>query len=532
MHRTLKIPELVDIIISELGPETSRTSARALAALACTCTTFHEQALDALWKSQNTAMNLLRCMPADLWDKRTLIPRRAVVTSDWDRVLKYSARVKFFVSDRRPSMTTVYEAIKDTTPGEYLLPHLEHLSWRHQSAACWPFIDLFLGPCITSVELSVQRGGPHPLLATLAQRYPELRSVSIEGLNARSDPSDRSQLSRFVRELKHLESLHVRTLDSEPLRYLGNLPALKSLVTLLPNALDLPRSSERRMFPNLRELSFSSRRDWDEIGPGIVPLLTFLRMCTKPPLRSFDANIEDWTLDQVEEFYQVLASQCAHKHLSVLQVHFMYMEPPTPHPGRFFRPLFSFTGISVVNILVPAGYDIDDGTVSDMARAWPRLELRLTCCAGYQSRCTLLSLASFAFHCPRLQCLDITLDASSAPHELVGSTDSLPQRQLTHLNVGCSPASDDCIAAAAAFISSVFSNLTTITECHSGERDMIAGRENSVRWNKIRSLVPGLEERRRKGQQANATKVLESAYQPPNEKGYRGNPGQLRLNYT
>ncbi|KAJ7508129.1 hypothetical protein B0H11DRAFT_2308329 [Mycena galericulata] len=126
------------------------------------------------------------------------IPRRAVVTSDWDRVLKYSARVKFFVSDRRPSMTTVYEAIKDTAPGEYLLPHLEHLSWRHQSAACWPFIGLFLGPCITSVELSVQRGGPHPLLATLAQRYPELRSVSIEGLNARSDPSERRQLSRFI----------------------------------------------------------------------------------------------------------------------------------------------------------------------------------------------------------------------------------------------------------------------------------------------------------------------------------------------
>ncbi|KAJ7893680.1 hypothetical protein B0H14DRAFT_3427334 [Mycena olivaceomarginata] len=137
----------------------------------------------------------------------------------------------------------------------------------------------------------------------------------------------------------------------------------------------------------------------------------------------------------------------------------MSMEQPTLHPGRFFRPLFSFTGISVVNILVPAGYDLDDGTVSDMARAWPRLD---------------------------------------APQELVVSTDSLPQRQLTHLNVGCSPASDDCIAAAAAFISSVFSNLTTITECHSWERDMIAGRENSVRWNKIRSLVPGLEERRRK----------------------------------
>lgn len=66
MHHCLEIPEVVHLVFSKLTP--IGAGAKDLAALARTCTTFHDIALDALWWYQYSIVNLIRCMPADLWD--------------------------------------------------------------------------------------------------------------------------------------------------------------------------------------------------------------------------------------------------------------------------------------------------------------------------------------------------------------------------------------------------------------------------------------------------------------------------------
>jgi hypothetical protein len=64
MHPSLQIPEIVGLVVSGLDP-----SDRAdLAALARTSTIFHEPCLDALWRDQDTLMNLIRCTPDNLWE--------------------------------------------------------------------------------------------------------------------------------------------------------------------------------------------------------------------------------------------------------------------------------------------------------------------------------------------------------------------------------------------------------------------------------------------------------------------------------
>ena len=67
MHRTLRIPEIVDSVFSHLDP-TPGKEGRELAALARTCTMFHDIALDALWWHQESIINLIRCMPTELWE--------------------------------------------------------------------------------------------------------------------------------------------------------------------------------------------------------------------------------------------------------------------------------------------------------------------------------------------------------------------------------------------------------------------------------------------------------------------------------
>jgi hypothetical protein len=72
MHRGLGILEIVEIICAQLGLESSESlstdASSALSALARTSQFFHNPALNVLWRHQDTLVNLIRCMPEDLWD--------------------------------------------------------------------------------------------------------------------------------------------------------------------------------------------------------------------------------------------------------------------------------------------------------------------------------------------------------------------------------------------------------------------------------------------------------------------------------
>jgi hypothetical protein len=72
MHRGLGILEIVEMICAQLGFESSESlstdATSALSALARTSQFFHNPALNVLWRHQDTIVNLLKCMPEDLWD--------------------------------------------------------------------------------------------------------------------------------------------------------------------------------------------------------------------------------------------------------------------------------------------------------------------------------------------------------------------------------------------------------------------------------------------------------------------------------
>ncbi|KAF8216631.1 hypothetical protein K438DRAFT_1559450 [Mycena galopus ATCC 62051] len=72
MHHSLCIPEIVDLIFAELDADSEvfgrrRGGGRDFAALARTCKSFRDPALDFLWCEQDTITNLLKCLPSHLW---------------------------------------------------------------------------------------------------------------------------------------------------------------------------------------------------------------------------------------------------------------------------------------------------------------------------------------------------------------------------------------------------------------------------------------------------------------------------------
>ena len=63
MHHTLEIQDILSNIFHHFFLPESHTAAHDLAALARTCRTFKEPALDVLWRTLNNLSPLARCLP-------------------------------------------------------------------------------------------------------------------------------------------------------------------------------------------------------------------------------------------------------------------------------------------------------------------------------------------------------------------------------------------------------------------------------------------------------------------------------------
>ncbi|KAJ7171374.1 hypothetical protein C8R46DRAFT_1349375 [Mycena filopes] len=485
MHRTLLIPEIVGAVFEYLDPtRTEDVQTQELAALARTCTDFQDIALDALWRYQDGILNLIRCMPADLWEtvdrpatysrqEHILRPTRAFVPSDWDRLLVYSHRIKILSSTsyqrHNPNdvdMMDVFSILRHNSPTEYLLPNLTDLTWNYGDGMnTFPFIDLFLGPRLTSLTLT---HCAKELLPTIAHNHSATLTVMRFPLGFGQEQLN--ERSAFIRSLTRVRWVEAANLDVAAFLY---LEALESLVTLdvgLQAGLSFPTTTTSSLFSNLK----STKLHID--GQNLRPLISFLRSWGTPRLYSFEAPLEFCPMPaDVEELYCTLATHCSHDSLEVLNVaSYDTRDSELADPARFVNPgaslrtLFCFTRLKAVDIRAPAGFDFDDALLAELARAWPELtDLYLGCTRPQRApRATLAVLCVFAAHCPHLRALALRLDATSVPAGALTPSRVIPHPNLLAWDASYSPISD--AFPVARFLSAVFVNLTDVrTDEHS-----------------------------------------------------------------
>lgn len=119
MHDCLRIPEIVEEVVSYCAPGTSYH-------LSVTCRTFYSPATDALWESLESFVPLVKCMPSDLLEEETFFEscdyailvsvsrpcfvhtadetsvwkrfRRDPTPDEWAMFRKHTARVKAFAN--------------------------------------------------------------------------------------------------------------------------------------------------------------------------------------------------------------------------------------------------------------------------------------------------------------------------------------------------------------------------------------------------------------------------------------------------
>ncbi|KAJ7239320.1 hypothetical protein C8J57DRAFT_1372855 [Mycena rebaudengoi] len=469
MHHCLRVQELLALIFSHLDPRehSGQPTLQDLAVLARTCGTFHGPALDHLWRS-STIVNLLCCMPGDLWGvneakeplwKCSMHLRRPIRAEDWNRVLVYAPRIQNLCSTSWDcDLSEVFPVISVCLPDQ-LLPNLQTLYWL-PSDPNFHFIHLFLSPKITSIHFSGSSIPAISLLPTLTLKYPTLKDVSILS-------GEKQAVSVFLRSLECIESVHVDSLDHGALEHLSRLPTLTALcLNTLPSRSLSPRL-DPQPFAVLRKLHLGSS--------NIEAITHFLRSCKEVPLRSLNFDVRTCpTTAESHEFYRALSASVSRSSLTEVDFdvgisNFDGNSPNLRIHRESIRLLIGFTNLVTISISSPVGVDLDDSTAADLARAWPRLEEMHMSSYGLcrsPPKATLECLHSFATWCPRLASLTITLDGTSAPAPQ-SPAPGTSQHALKSIHVAHSRISTE-IMPVAQFLSAIFPELKRIMTSRDG----------------------------------------------------------------
>ncbi|KAF8218381.1 hypothetical protein K438DRAFT_25811 [Mycena galopus ATCC 62051] len=491
MHCSLQIPEVVALICTQISPtETPET----LAALARTCKAFSDPALDILWRNASLA-NVLNCLPhletGTFTDGSDFsIP---LLPSDWERVLVYSKRVRQLTMEGDDYTAPYLETLRLCFPGQHLFPNIEDLDWGVLEKPIFPHIAFFLGPRLTTLSVGYFSTAAHlSFLGIVAIRCPLLAVVEIvfsDDLQLELDQMDGMKLvnhlrslSYFVRALRHLKTLTVPSLDCAAFDHIARLPTFASLT--LTNQFPIitvaasTNPPDGRLFGSLQSLSLT--------GTTIDVLSAIIAQVTQASIRNVWVSFPELTTSHVlVQLYAAIAASCSHGSLTNLSLHYpSSFNPQTASAfsmsGSHLRPLFAYTNITEVSLWAPAGFELDDAIVADMARAWPHIRrLKLSASDTHiQPTVTLGSLLYFARHCPTLAFLHLALNATTIPKLQSGTgAERVQQLCLQILYLPSSPITSSTLVAV--FLSNVFPNL-----------DQVGGVPNN--WRAVGEALPGL----------------------------------------
>ncbi|KAJ7193361.1 hypothetical protein GGX14DRAFT_589290 [Mycena pura] len=209
---------------------------RGLSRLARTCRAWLEPALDVLWRELDSLAPLIGLFPPHLL-KKTKKPGLGLsanpVEKDWERLLKYGNRVLKITYDEMSNnvSTSIFPIFEDFRPKTYLLPNLQHLTWKVTTPETLDRASLFLNSGLQGLVLHLGTGGTKfPtltfFLADLGSRL-KLKSFSIT--SSTSMPETFTELLLPQDGIEKLVVIVPGALSSSVGKWIAYMPRLKSL---------------------------------------------------------------------------------------------------------------------------------------------------------------------------------------------------------------------------------------------------------------------------------------------------------------
>ncbi|KAJ7604092.1 hypothetical protein DFH06DRAFT_1391598 [Mycena polygramma] len=528
MHRALDIPEIVENVCQRLSDHYLYPSRQKdFAFLARCCKAFHGPAANVLWKEQETLANVLRCLPSYLWEeeasadhnRRVLGFRgefrliRAPLPEEWERCLIYGRRIRQLSLTRRwdsdfPTFP-VLQVLGECFQQDFLCPNLQSIQWVPKLPSSFPYIRLFLGPKISGVYLTVPPvASDVSLLSDLGIRYAELKQLKLGNSSNDHSPLLSRISPAIVLQLAKIEYLSVETLDRQAFDHLSRLPSLVSLVLRIPAEGDIGPTASPPIgdqpstpFPALRRVN---------LGFATIEFATELtNMLPNCHLREFRTGTDVLATNIASgRLYAALASHISHTTLDSLTIAEIddggFSPTPTPPAiaiadyvvnGSLLAPLFCFRNITDVHLKAPVGFDLDDATAWDMARAWRRiqfLQLDASTELHHPTSMTLHGIRAFAKYCEDLATLKITVNATTVPPFDRSPETRLSQQKLRTFDVLGSHIAEPYNVAR--FLSALFPCLVKVITLHEsrwrGPADDEEELVHHTQWKQVQALLP------------------------------------------
>ncbi|KZP23310.1 hypothetical protein FIBSPDRAFT_952113 [Athelia psychrophila] len=437
MHHCLSVTELLDVIMSEFiwraetdskGPSDPLCGSTLLA-LALTCKTFQQPALNALWNVLSSPVPLVMCLDRNIWEEKPLLTRhyssrlvfkQLMSLQDVDALLCYTKRVRHvYFQPFKGGRGVPGEAIgtlmhATTTP---LFPNLRTLSWLPLPVdETHSLFRLYLGPPhLESLRLHI---GCTPfqlsIIPYIQVTHTQIKQCHITDNSVVPSPFAREAISSLIISWDNLESLTCARLTTASLVHLMQLRSLRKLdFALAEESIDFDFSPSQMCFPALEELRLTALslaycyKILDHTTPSTITTISV-----------FLNRVATLTSD-IEEFFKYVSHFPL---LASLSLEEEFSSPPQFPIGYVIqlatiKPLFALSGLRCLKINTSSTFslDLDERALKQMGAAWPELQiLSLGGVNGWRRRptLTLIGLAAILASFPKLNTLGIAIDAT------------------------------------------------------------------------------------------------------------------------
>ncbi|KAG1783223.1 hypothetical protein EV702DRAFT_247715 [Suillus placidus] len=449
-----------------------------LAALARTCRTFKEPALDILWQQLNGFEPLISCFPEGVRNRNmqgNLTLNRPPFPREWKIFGQYAHRVRCLSIDSMDLDAIddrILQTLMSAPPPTLLLPDLRSLCWRDDRECFFPLLRTLLVSTITSLKLGsvcMPKWTPSfaksALLASLGVRCPSIQDFSCFNCDDSQGSSD--VICEAVCGWQKLCQLRTGVLNTQALLHLASLSSLKSLhfrtcdfndmqsnstptFTYQLNDMSIAASSPSALTRHLRNLRFLSCRsvmlfvDENDVELPYDPL-----------------ELPELIISLSERFFPALERLVIdfgfeHKCLARTDHRFA-------HTFDVVAPLLSLSHLKILDIPWFCTSAIDDNSLKRMAQSWPQLEefhFGGGTCWLVPPSLTFIGLVHLIQHCRRLRSIEMTFHASSIDTNSELFSKIIPNTHITSIDVGLSPIADPL--AVACQLHTLLPNLTNI----------------------------------------------------------------------
>ncbi|EIW74832.1 hypothetical protein CONPUDRAFT_169777 [Coniophora puteana RWD-64-598 SS2] len=443
MHRVLLVAELLDNIFGNLSAEFERLiggpNDGTLLALATTCRTFKEPALNALWENLPEIDTLIKCLPRDAWeasvDQETRWGRpanafvefkRPLTPTDWTIIRRYAPRVRRLhqvsLDSHRSSYTKLLVlslAPPDSVP---LLPNLKALEWTGMQPDTAPFVRTFLSASLESLHYGIGSTIPDThVLASVGAFCPAIKDASVFSYKKISGGIEAFSLS--VCRWEYLQVLQCEELTDDALVHIAGLPNLRELhITLTPGTpfRALRMQVQGSVFTKLASLDVNAA----DLGFVAAFVSAFeLSPANVTMLVAEEANACSDRVAAVLKALSKVGRALNHVEIAEEELYWYYNPPAHTFTVRnsvidmsTLRPLLGCAALRVIDLDTRCSVVLTDAELIDLARALPLLEtLSVNSMRGWNAPAavTFYGVLSVARLCPCLTRLGIQFDGMS-----------------------------------------------------------------------------------------------------------------------